>query len=175
MYIKNLSPMLIFNIMLYKETWQNLLLVTLTISMRCQLFKVLKTILNVSIATLRRGKNCVLYWTTRKSDGTQTKDAREYAATLKDILNQYILLKMYQPKITRYHHYEDIVLEKLSKLDFRKAQGPDCISSWILKYCREALCQPLTTVYQQSLESGNPQKIKLMLMSHHFLRKVNGI
>ena len=103
-----------------------------------------------------------------KSDGTQTKDARECAVTLgeyfksvytiEDTVDIPLFSKRINQKLPDVVVTEDIVLEKLSKLDVRKAQGPDSISPWILKYCREALCQPLTTIYQQSLESGNLPK-----------------
>ena len=90
-----------------------------------------------------------------KSDGTQTKDARECAGTTEDTVNILLFSERINQKLPDVVVTEDIVLEKLSKC---KAQGPDSISPWILKCCRETLCRPLTTIYQQSLESGNLPK-----------------
>ena len=95
--------------------------------------------------------------------------------TIEDTVDIPLFSKRINQKLPDVVVTEDIVLEKLSKLDVRKAQGPDSISPWILKYCREALCQPLTTIYQQSLESGNLPKDWTDAMSHQFLKRVNGI
>ena len=68
-----------------------------------------------------------------------------------------VLLLYFVPRGTRLPEIfiaEEIILDELSGPNVNKAQGPDGISSWIMKLCRESLSTSLTMIYQQSLNSG---------------------
>ena len=46
---------------------------------------------------------------------------------------------------------EEMVAKKINKIKDNKAQGPDLISPKVLKECRSNVCQPLTLLFQKSL------------------------
>ena len=49
----------------------------------------------------------------------------------------------------------------LENLDVRKAMGPDGVSGWILKECKNQLIQPIWEVITTSIEEGRvPQEWK---------------
>ena len=57
---------------------------------------------------------------------------------------------------------EDLVHNKISKLNTTKASGPDGIHPYILSTFCDYLCKPLCLIYNQSLQSGQlPQDWKL--------------
>ena len=46
------------------------------------------------------------------------------------------------------------VHEALASLDLNKAMGPDGISPKVLKYCAEALCQPISYLFQLTITNS---------------------
>ena len=46
----------------------------------------------------------------------------------------------------------------MEELDVRKAMGPDGVSGWILKECREQLMEPIWDIVNSSLKEGKVPK-----------------
>jgi hypothetical protein len=57
-------------------------------------------------------------------------------------------------KLTKINISEEVVLEKLSKINVNKCQGPDQIHGKFLYELRDLLCKPITKLCQLSLELG---------------------
>ena len=74
--------------------------------------------------------------------------------------NHYVKLACDIPD--RYLISQSAMENKLSKLNTRKATGPDChIPAWILKEYREFLSAPLTNIFDSTIISGTiPMQLK---------------
>ena len=53
---------------------------------------------------------------------------------------------------------EDEVCEMLEKMDIRKAQGPDGISNWVLRECKDQLANKICRLISNSLQQGQVPK-----------------
>jgi hypothetical protein len=66
-----------------------------------------------------------------------------------------------------------IVKQILLQLDVSKSTGPDQISNKILKQCADSLCEPLSLLFNKSLELGQyPSSWKIALVTAIF-KKIN--
>jgi len=57
-------------------------------------------------------------------------------------------IQVEQHNMLEFNITEEMVLEKLARLNVSKSHGPDSVSSRILKQCRRSLCKPLAIIVE---------------------------
>ena len=99
-----------------------------------------------------------------KPDGSTTTTSKESAEALACFFKSVFVHEDLQvlpnfsnrvnDTIPKFVVTEDLVYNKLSKLNTTKANGPDEIHPYILVTFCDYLCKPLCLIYNQSLQSG---------------------
>ena len=83
----------------------------------------------------------------------QLPPGKPYQSFMKNMVNHTIFLSPIE---------ESEVISEINKLNSKKSPGYDNISPKILKMCKSSISQPLTTIFNYSIETANyPSKLKI--------------